>query len=91
MFVYRSPQGAVGEYLRCVINRLGQKEISERHFQLVAQFDELIDCRRGIAGHPAGDMAVILGGELAGGSDSRHPFPYGSGHGYLRGSTHGAP
>ena len=51
----------------------------------------MIDCRRGIAGHPAVDMAVILGGELAGGSDSCHLFPYGSGRGYLRGSTHSAP
>lgn len=82
--------GSVSEDLRCVINGFGEEEIPERHLQFAVQFYELIDRRRSVAGHPAVDAAMILGGKLAGRPDGRYPFPDGSGHGYLRGSTHGA-
>lgn len=87
----RISQGSMSENCGCVINGFGEEEIPEWYFQFAAQFDELIDRRRSVAGHPAVDTAMVLGGKLAGRPDGRHPFPDGSGHGYLRGSTHGAP
>lgn len=82
--------GSVSKDRGCVINGFGEEEIPEGHLQLAAQFDELIDRRLGITGHPAVDTAVVLGRKLTGRPDGRYPFPDGSGHGYLRGSTHGA-
>ena len=82
--------GSVSKDRGGVINGFSEEEISERHLRLAAQFDELIHRRCSVAGHSAVDTAMILGGKLAGRPNGRHPFPDGSGHGYLRGSTHGA-
>lgn len=67
--------GSVCEDRGCVINGFGEEEIPEWYLQFAAQFDELIDRRLGITGHPAVDVAMILGGKFAGRPDGRHPFP----------------